>query len=1578
MLLSRNILCRIWLLAFLALAASQARAALSIATASTLATGTVGAAYSQSFTASGGTSPYTWRLDSGTFPANLTLNTNVLSGIPSAAGTNSFTIRVTDNVSATTTKVFTVVINPPPVITTTSTLPGGTSNTAYSLTLAATNGTLPYTWSLVAGALPTTLTLASGTGKISGTPNATGTFTFSIQVSDKNNAAATNDFALTISSSLVITATSPLPGDTIGAAYSQAIAFTGGTAPFSWSVTSGTLPAGLTLTNDVLSGTPTATGSSTFTVKVIDAAMANVSKSLTMTIYALPVITTTNLLASNTVGAVYSQVFAATGGTPPLSWSLDSGAFPDGLALSTNVLSGTLAAAGTFNFTLRATDAVSVTTTKTFAVTINPPPAITNASTLASDTLGKAYSLTLGATGGITPYTWSIVSGSLPTNLTMNSSGKISGTPTVAGTSTFTVQVKDTKNVTATNVFSLTINPAMVITTASPLPNGIVGAAYSQAFALTGGTAPFVWSISSGSLPAGMTMDTTGLLSGAPAETGTFNFTVKTTDAAGATATKPCTMSISLAITLPDMLAIELPNPGQTSIGGSEHPMSDLLSAASTTGGLVVTCDGSTNIFPLGGTWVTWTSWAGVPESSPVASTRSSYVFVFRHGQTPVGVSGDDYATAGNHGTCIGRTPDGTLHAAWLTTGTNPDDGTERTVAIWYRNGTQDPDTGIVTWTDPVDVANGTADWNSYVKLSTSSNAVHFAWLRTGAMQVNYRRLVNNDGIWTFDPIQVLTNAGGHHVNDNGLVVAAFNDQEVHILASDLTYAYNTNTANASGWVYEHLVGPANKVDWKYPALAVDSRGDAHVAFTAVIRTPGNPADNYNEYWKVWYMHRKRPGPDSLGWVESCDVNANWPEWQDPGLGQASVTNDVAGDWMDIACDNENSVHIGWHGTAVSHEVGHDDAFYTRRAFAFDGQNSTGWEQPQRLHRHEEDTTNNLQYSWTPSFCCADTNGIVFPVIMYKALGLVYDPQDPLDSFGYYNDMDSLVRVLQDGAFIDDGEGINLSQAAVSGEKICTWWPNAARKLHWDAHGHAWLDILQGMDCGWVFDPTYITGNMSSSGIRTYVIHQRVDVTGFMPPTVIAQPADVTVGVGQTATFIAAAAGPTNGAPLSYQWTKNGAAIPGATNTSYTMDAAATTDDGSVFAVLVTAISRTTSRAAQLKVLTLSRAWSWGNSNTVWVLFSEPVQGGTENIADYSMNFGISITGAVLQADGKTVQLLTSGLVCGLDYWLTVNHVCAAAAPENPIATNSMTSFRYLPANVAAWVDDAVPDGAAMFADGGDAWTWVAANPAPFSGALAHQSNIASGESAHAFVDATQTLAVATNDTLFTYVYLDPANPPQEIMLAFYDGASWEHRAYWGASLITTGAEDTASCTNIGALPVAGQWARLEIPASALGLDGATLAGMSFMQYGGRATWDFSGTCSGTFHPVVDTTGCGIPDNWLVYYFGSTNAPNGGPNDDWDRDGVSNLREYLAGTNPTNAASRLDVTSCCKAGTGVTLSWQSVAGKSYGIQYSTNLASGAAGWTDIASNITATPPVNTSSCLTNPPGACFYRILLGP
>ena len=189
------------------------------------------------------------------------------------------------------------------------------------------------------------------------------------------------------------------------------------------------------------------------------------------------------------------------------------------------------------------------------------------------------------------------------------------------------------------------------------------------------------------------------------------------------------------------------------------------------------------------------------------------------------------------------------------------------------------------------------------------------------------------------------------------------------------------------------------------------------------------------------------------------------------------------------------------------------------------------------------------------------------------------------------------------------------------------------------------------------------------------------------------------------------------------------------------------------------------------------------------------------------------------------------------------------------------------------WIEDALPAGA-VAAGTGESWSWIGSNPPPFSGTLSHQSAILAGIHQHYFSDATATMAVGAGDTLFTYVWLDPANPPSEIMLQWNDGSeeTWNHRAYWGANLISWGIDGTVGRRYMGPLPALGQWVKLAIPAEMVALEGTTVSGMAFALYNGRASWDRSGTTSQTKLLVRGSVTAGATPTGAVAFSGGANA----------------------------------------------------------------------------------------------------------
>ena len=275
----------------------------------------------------------------------------------------------------------------------------------------------------------------------------------------------------------IATLSSALPAGSVsvGGAYpSTTLSASGGTAPYTWAVTSGNLPAGLTLSGSgVISGSPTTAGTFSFTVTVTDSATPTAHTamgSLSITVNAvLSVSSSGTLSATGETGAAYSATLLQTGGVGPYTWSLPSGStLPAGLTLSSSgIISGTITAgANTYTFTAKVTDSQgnavisgNISIKVDAALVITPP-------TFATGVVGVSYTApAFTATGGSgTGYTFAIASGSVAPLVLGGSNGIISGSPTTAGALHFTVKVTDSLSFTATSgALTININPAITV-----------------------------------------------------------------------------------------------------------------------------------------------------------------------------------------------------------------------------------------------------------------------------------------------------------------------------------------------------------------------------------------------------------------------------------------------------------------------------------------------------------------------------------------------------------------------------------------------------------------------------------------------------------------------------------------------------------------------------------------------------------------------------------------------------------------------------------------------------------------------------------------------------------------------------------------------------------------------------------------------------------------------------------------------------------------------------------------------------------------------------------------------------------
>lgn len=518
-------------------------------TTSELPKGIGGVYYRAELRASGEAKPpYRWSVSDGRFPPGLSLDpvSGFISGTPSEEGEWVFMVKVEAEDGANVRRELRISIKP--VFKITSRLPTGVARVLYIATSTALGGTPPYTWSYEGGGLPQGFTLQKDTGVIYGISQDAGTWNISLKVTDTEGISVSQWEVIDIREPLKIIAPLGALKGNVGVHFGTTTSARGGSYPYSWSISSGSLPPGLALDpNGYLSGRPESEGSWNATLMVKDQTNNIATQEIRMIVISSPVIATSTL-PIGFVGVPYSVTPSVSGGIPPYSWSINYGDLPVGLSLDTDSgkISGTPTEKVSKWIYLEVTDADRVKgPSEGFGIDIKEKVSITTDGFL-NGSAGIYYGTSTLSSGGVYPYLWSIISGELPPGLSMaSSSGYISGTPTQEGIFNFILQVRDAVDMLSTKDLRMEITPRLSILASYAFSSATAGISYSTTTFSSGGTPPYTWSISSGNLPSGLLLDSsTGVISGTPGTPGNYNFVLKVMDSHGVSISQSQTLEV--------------------------------------------------------------------------------------------------------------------------------------------------------------------------------------------------------------------------------------------------------------------------------------------------------------------------------------------------------------------------------------------------------------------------------------------------------------------------------------------------------------------------------------------------------------------------------------------------------------------------------------------------------------------------------------------------------------------------------------------------------------------------------------------------------------------------------------------------------------------------------------------------------------------------------------------------------------------------------------------------------------------------------------------------------------------------
>ncbi|KQX27779.1 hypothetical protein ASD01_22030 [Ensifer sp. Root423] len=533
-----------------------------------LPTATAATAYSQTFSVSGGTGPHSYTVVAGFLPNGLVLSSaGALSGTPTVDGSFNFTVSATDTYGASSTSSYGLIVRVQAPIAGTTTITVAANSTGNVIAPNLSGG--------AAASLAIVSAPSHGTATVAGTsfhytPAAgfSGTDSFSYSATNATGTSAPATVTVTVSPPIFAFTPAPgsFPGATVAEPYDQTITAANGTGPYSYTVISSALPAGLTLAaNGRLSGTPTVDGNFNFTIEATDAngATGSVTYSLAVAVEAPSAGAVALTVAANSTANVISPSISggAAASLAIASPPSRGNASVSGLQIVYTPQPGY---SGADSFTYTATNATGTSTPATVTVTISPPVLVFSPTggTLAAAVAGVSYSQSLTASAGTAPYLYQVTSGALPGGLTLDPvSGAISGRPGADGDFAFTVTATDANGATGQASYRIAVVSANIVFSpaAGSLPDAMVGEAYSAPISASGGTGALIYSVKSGTLPKGMVLNVSnGELTGplaADAVPDTYRFTIGVVDSRGASGSAAYTLKLNpRAVTAPSIV----------------------------------------------------------------------------------------------------------------------------------------------------------------------------------------------------------------------------------------------------------------------------------------------------------------------------------------------------------------------------------------------------------------------------------------------------------------------------------------------------------------------------------------------------------------------------------------------------------------------------------------------------------------------------------------------------------------------------------------------------------------------------------------------------------------------------------------------------------------------------------------------------------------------------------------------------------------------------------------------------------------------------------------------------------------